>query len=67
MADFIAYSAHHALLNDRSCGPADSYLRQHAYSSLLPSDDAAGHVWPGGIDDEGFPCFAQRLGIRGYP
>ena len=66
MADFIAHSAHHAVLNDRGDGPADSYLRERAYSALLPGDDAPGHVWPGGVDAIGFPCFAQRLGIRGY-
>lgn len=67
MADFIAHSAHHAVLNDCGIGPADSYLRQHAYSELLPADDAPGHVWPGGIDAAGFPCFTHELGIRGYP
>ncbi|MCQ3809621.1 MAG: hypothetical protein KTV68_03610 [Acidimicrobiia bacterium] len=67
MTDFIAHSAHHAVLNDRRIGPADSYLRQHAYSKLLPADDAPGHVWPGGIDAAGFSCFTHKLGIRGYP
>ena len=67
MTDFIAHSAHHAVLNDRGVGPADSYLRQHAYSKLLPTDDDPGHVWPGGIDTAGFPCFTHKLGIRGYP
>lgn len=67
MSDLIAHSAHHAVLNDRGIGPADSYLRQHAYLKLLPTDDASGHVWPGGIDGDGFACFAHRLGIRGYP
>ncbi|WP_419845678.1 DUF3800 domain-containing protein [Candidatus Poriferisocius sp.] len=67
MTDFIAHSAHHAVLNDRGTGPADSYMRQHAYSKLLPADDAPGHVWPGGIDADGFPCFTHQLGIRGYP
>ena len=67
MADFIAYSAHHAVLNDRGSGSADSYLREHAYSELLPTDDTPGQVWPGGIDAVGFPCFTQKLGIRGYP
>lgn len=66
MADFIAHSTHHAVLNDRGDGPADSYLREHAYSALLPSGNAPGHVWPGGSDSDDFPCFAQRLGIRGY-
>ncbi len=51
MTDFIAHSAHHAMLNDLGTGPADSYLRQHAYSKLLPADDSSGHVWPGGIDN----------------
>ncbi|WP_419915883.1 DUF3800 domain-containing protein [Candidatus Poriferisodalis sp.] len=67
MSDFIAHSAHHAVLNDRGIGSADSYLRKHAYLKLLPTVDTPGHVWPGGIDAVGFPCFAQRLGIRGYP
>jgi len=67
MADFIAHSAHHAVLNDRGIGLADSYLRQHAYLKLLPADDVSGLVWPGGIDADGFPCFTHRLGIRGYP
>ena len=66
MTDFIAHSAHHAVLNDRGIGPADSYLRGHAYSELLPAGDAPGHVWPGGVDADGFPYFAQQLGIRGY-
>ncbi len=51
MTGFIAHSAHHAVLNDRGISPADSYLRQHAYSKLLPADDFSGHVWPGGIDN----------------
>ena len=67
MTDFIAHSAHHAVLNDRGIGPADSYLRQHAYSKLLSADDAPGNVWPGGIDATSFPCFTHKLGIRGYP
>ena len=67
MADLIAHSAHHAVLNDRDLGPADSYLRGHAYLELLPTVDTPGHVWPGDIDAVGSPCFAQRLGIRGYP
>ena len=67
MSDLIAHSAHHAVLNDRGTGLADSYLRQHAYLKLLPTDDDSGHVWPGGIDGDGFPCFAHRLGIRDYP
>ncbi|WP_423923129.1 hypothetical protein [Candidatus Poriferisodalis sp.] len=67
MTDFIAYSAHHAVLNDRGIGPADSFLRERAYSTLLPAGNAPGHVWPGDIDVDGLPCFAQRLGIRDYP
>ena len=67
ISDLIAYSAHHALLNDRGSGPANSYLREHAYLKLLPTDDAPGRVWPGGIDADGLPCFAHRLGIRDYP
>lgn len=67
MTDFIAHSAHHAVLNDRGIGPADSFLRQHAYLKLLPADDVSGLVWPGGIDADGFPCFTHKLGIRGYP
>ena len=67
MADFIAHSAHHAVLNDCGIGPADSYLRERAYLKLLPADDVSGQVWPGGIDADGFPCFAHKLGIRGYP
>ena len=67
MADFIAHSAHQAVLNDRGLGAADSYLREHAYLELLPASGAPGHVWPGGIDADNFPCFLQRLGIRGYP
>ena len=55
------------MLNERGVGPADSYLRQHAYSKLLPADDAPGHVWPGGIDTASFPGFTHKLGIRGYP
>ena len=66
-AAFSAHSAHHAVLNDRGIGPADSYLRQHAYSKLLSVDDAPSHIWPGGIDADGFPCFTHKLGIRGYP
>ena len=67
MADLIAYSAHHAVLNGRGIGPADSYLREHAYCKLLPTGGTPGHVWPGGLDAAGFPCFTQKLGIRGYP
>lgn len=67
MTDFIAYSAHHAVLNDSGIGLADSYLRQHAYLKLLPTDDVPGLIWPGGIDAAGFPCFTHRLGIRDYP
>ena len=67
MTDFIAHSAHHAVLNDRGTGPADSYLREHAYNELLPTVDTPGHVWPGGIDADGLTCFAHRLGIRDYP
>ena len=67
MTDFIAHSAHHAVLNDRGIGPADSYLRECAYLKLLPADDVSGQVWPGGIDTDGFPCFTHKLGIRGYP
>ena len=67
MADFIAHSAHHAVLNDRGVGPADSYLRERAYSELLSADNTPGQVWPSGLDASGLPCFVQRLGIRGYP
>lgn len=67
MADFIAHSAHHAVLNDRGVGLADSYLRQRAYSALLSADNTPGQVWPSGLDASGLPWFAHRLGIRGYP
>ena len=67
MADFVAHLAHHAVLNDRGVGPADSYLRECAYSALLSADNTPGQVWPSGLDTGGLPCFAPRLGIRGYP
>lgn len=67
MIDFIAYAAHHAILNDLGVGPADTYLRQDAYRALLPHQDRPGMIWPGTLDGDGFPTFDHSLGIRGYP
>jgi len=76
MADFVAYSAHHAVLNDlrdrdsTAAGPKPSgqtYLRNEAYQTLLRRSGIPGLVWPGAKDKEDFPVFGHRLGIRGYP
>lgn len=68
MADFIAYAAHQAILNDRGIGKSNTYLREHAYTALLPDVERsiAGLVWPGAIDNDGFPAFVDALGIRNY-
>ncbi len=60
MADFVAYSAHQAMLNQLGTGKADTFLREKAYSRLLE----ATIVWPGGFDKDGQPGFQHPLGIR---
>lgn len=67
MADFVAYSAHHAVLNDKGIGPSDTYLREKAYASLLPNEESPGLVWPGAVDGDDFPVFRNPTGIRNYP
>jgi len=61
MADFAAYAAHQAVLNNLGAGKADTFLRDKAYDHLLSAD----MIWPGGLDDDQFPSFTHRLGIRG--
>lgn len=67
MVDFIAYSAHQAVLNDRGLGSSDTFLREKAYQSLLPTSSSTGLIWPGAHDADKFPAFDHELGIREYP
>lgn len=63
IADFAAYAAHQAVLKELGVGKANTFLRDKAYDHLLKADV----IWPGGLDNEQFPSFTHRLGIRGLP